>query len=126
MGLCARKGHANAALKSARDRTTGLTTRVIVLMDRGMTGDQLGALLKLADASKADDGWSTLGNYSLTLHTAFNGASLSFAKLDSLKVAGPLLYAKSTRGETHVLRLDDVFAGTIEASRETGRKAGFV
>jgi hypothetical protein len=91
-----------------------------------MTGDQLAALLKLADASKTDEGWVSLGQYTLTIHTAFNGASLSIAKIESLKVAAPLVYAKSVRGETHVVRLEDIFAGTIEASRETGRKAGFV
>jgi hypothetical protein len=91
-----------------------------------MTGDQLAALLKLADAGKPEDGWSSLGNYTLTLHTAFNGASLSFAKLESVKLAAPLLYAKNSRGETHVVRLDDIFAGSNEASRESGRKAGFV
>lgn len=91
-----------------------------------MTGDQLAALLKLADATKIDDGWSNVGQYTLTLHAAFNGASLSIARIESLKITGPLLFAKSSRGETHVVRLDDVFAGTIEASKQTGRKAGFV
>jgi hypothetical protein len=95
-------------------------------MDRSMTGDQLAALLKLADASKTDEGWANLGQYTLTIHTAFNGASLTLAKIESVKVAPPLVYAKSARGETHVVRIDDIFAGTIEPSRETGRKAGFV
>ncbi len=91
-----------------------------------MTGEQIGALLKLAEAGKADDGWSSLGQYTLTLHTAFNGASLSLSRIEELKVAGPLIYAKGSRGETHLVRLEDIFAGTIEASREKGRKAGFV
>ena len=91
-----------------------------------MTGEQIAALLKLADASKADDGWSTLEQNTLTLHTAFNGASLSLSRIEGVKLAGPLVYAKGSRGETHVVRLDDIFAGTIEASREKGRKAGFV
>ena len=91
-----------------------------------MTGDQLGALLKLAEAAKADDGWSSLGQHTLTLHTAYNGASLSLARIESVKLAGTLLLAKSQRGETHVVILDNIFGGTIEPSRETGRKAGFV
>jgi hypothetical protein len=113
-------------VKSLPGGSTGLTTAGLCSWIIGMTGDQLAALLKLAEASKAEDGWQNLGNYTLTLHTAFNGASLSFGKLESLKVAAPLLYAKGARGETHVVRLDDVFAGSIEASREAGRKAGFV
>ncbi len=91
-----------------------------------MTGDQLGALLKLAEATKAEDGWSSLGQNTLTLHTAFNGAPLSVARIESVKVSGSLLLAKSARGETHVVVVDNIFGGTIEPSRETGRKAGFV
>lgn len=91
-----------------------------------MTVEQLKAILELAEAGKGEGGWSTLGQYTLTLHTAFNGAALALTRIEELKQAGPLLYAKSSRGETHVVRLDDVFAGTIEASREKGRKAGFV
>lgn len=91
-----------------------------------MTSDQLAKLLELAEARKGEEGWSSLGQYNLTLHTAFNGASISFSKIEELKLNAPLVYAKSGRGETHVVRLEDIFAGTIEASREKGRKAGFV
>jgi len=91
-----------------------------------MTTDQLAKLFELAEAKKGEDGWSTLGQYTITLHTAFNGASLSFSRIEEVKISSPLLYAKNSRGETHVARLDDIFAGTIEASREKGRKAGFV
>lgn len=91
-----------------------------------MTADQLAALLKLAESTKVDDGWSSLGPFTLTLHTAFNGASLSLTRIDAVKVAGSLLLAKSSRGETHVVLLENIFGGTIEPSRETGRKAGFV
>jgi hypothetical protein len=97
-----------------------------MMLDPGMTGDQLGALLELAEATKADDGWSSLGQHTLTLHTAFNGASLSLARIESVKASGSLLLAKSQRGETHVVILDNIFGGTIEPSRETARKAGFV
>jgi len=97
-----------------------------MMLDPSMTGDQLGALLKLAEAGKADDGWSSVGKHTLTLHTAFNGASLSIARIEAVKVSGSLVLAKSQRGETHVVILDNIFGGTIEPSRETGRKAGFV
>jgi hypothetical protein len=91
-----------------------------------MTADQLAKLLELAEARKGDEGWVSLEQYTLTLHTAFNGASISFSRIEEVKVTAPLLFAKSTRGETHVVRVEDIFAGTIEASREKGRKAGFV
>jgi hypothetical protein len=104
----------------------GVDGSAAVVLDPGMTGDQLGALLKLAEATKADDGWSSLGQHTLTLHTAFNGAALSLARIESVKVAGSLLLAKSSRGEIHVVIMDNLFGGSIEPSRETGRKAGFV
>jgi hypothetical protein len=91
-----------------------------------MTSDQLAKILELAEARKGEEGWSTLGQYTLTLHTAFNGASISFSKIEEVKLNAPLLYAKSSRGETHVVRVEDIFAGTVETSREKGRKAGFV
>jgi hypothetical protein len=53
----------------------------------------------------------------LTLHTAFNGASLSLSWIEGVKLSG-LVDAKGSRGETHVVRLDDIFAGTIEAPSE--------
>jgi hypothetical protein len=91
-----------------------------------MTTDQLAKLLELAEARKGEEGWSSLGQYTLTLHTAYNGASISFSRIEEVKVSSPLLFCKSTRGETHIVRVEDIFAGTIEASREKGRKAGFV
>jgi hypothetical protein len=97
-----------------------------MMLDPSMTGDQLGTLLKLADATKVDDGWSSLGQHTLTLHTAFNGAALSLSRIDSIKMVGALVLAKSSRGEMHVVMLDNICGGTIEPSRETGRKAGFV
>jgi hypothetical protein len=90
-----------------------------------MTADLIGALLEQSQAAKAEDGWLNLDAYSLTLHTAFNGAALSLSRIEGVKVAGALVYARTSRGETHVVRLEDLFAGSVEASREKGRKAGF-
>jgi hypothetical protein len=91
-----------------------------------MTSDQIAALLELAEPKKADGGWLELGQHLLTLHTAYNGASLGLARIESVKLAGPLVFARSARGETHVVRLEDIFAGSIEPLKEKGRKAGFV
>jgi hypothetical protein len=105
---------------------TRLTAPELVLWISGMTPELIRALLEQSEATKEDDGWLNLGAYTLTLHTAFNGAALSFARIEGLKLAGPLVYARTARGETHVARIDDIFAGSVEASREKGRKAGFV
>jgi len=91
-----------------------------------MTSEQIASLLELAEASKTADAWLSLETHTLTLHAAFNGASLSLSRIQSLKLVGPLIYAKTSRGEIHVVRLEDVFAGSIEPSREKERKAGFV
>lgn len=96
-----------------------------MMLDLRMTGDQLAALLEVAEATQADAGWSSLGQQSLTLHTAYGAAALSLAHIESVKLSGSLLLAKSRRGETHVVILDNVVGGTIEPSRETSRKAGF-
>jgi hypothetical protein len=112
--------------KSVAGGEPGVDGPALMMLDPSMTGDQFGALLKLAEATKVDDGWSSLGPFSLTLHTAFNGASLSLTRIDSVKTLGSLLLAKTSRGETHVLMLENIFGGTIDPSRESGRKAGFV
>ena len=91
-----------------------------------MTGDHLAALLNVAEAKKGADGWYSLGQRLLVLHVAFNGSALSVGRIESLRRDEELIVAKSSRGEVHVFRLADVFAGTVEASKEKGRKAGFV
>lgn len=90
-----------------------------------MTADQIASLLELAEAKKGEAGWYSLGQFHLTFHTAFNGASVSFGRIEEVKLAGPLLYARTGRGETHLVRVEDVFAGSVEALKEKGRKAGF-
>lgn len=90
-----------------------------------MTADQIASLLELAEAKKGDGGWHSFGQFHVTFHTAFNGASVSFSRIEEIKLVGPLLYAKGGRGETHIVRVEDIFAGTVEALKEKGRKAGF-
>lgn len=91
-----------------------------------MTGEQLASLLSVAEFNRGADGWNELSRHTLTLHAAYNGAALSFGRIQAIKHEAGLIQARNSRGETHVVRLDDVFAGTVEPSREEGRKAGFV
>jgi hypothetical protein len=92
-----------------------------------MTDDHLGALLTVAEAKKEKDGWFALpeGRH-LTLYVAFNGASLSVARVMGMKREGGLLFARTVKGESFILALDDVYAGAVEAPPTGGRKAGFV
>jgi hypothetical protein len=91
-----------------------------------MTSDQIASLLELAEAKKGEGGWLELGLHHLTLHTAYNGASLSLARIEGVKLVGPMVHARGPRGEIHVVRVEDVFAGSVEPLKEKGRKAGFV
>jgi hypothetical protein len=90
-----------------------------------MTGDHLAALLTFAEAKKGGDGWYNLGQRSLVLHAAYNGSVLSFSRIESLKRENEIIFAKSSKGEVHVFLLSDVFAGTVDSSKEKTRKAGF-
>ena len=92
-----------------------------------MTEQHFSALLATAEAKKASDGWvkPPEGRF-LTLYVAFNGASLTVSRIESVKSETGLVRAKTTKGETYVLALADIFAGAVDAASTTGRKAGFV
>ena len=93
-----------------------------------MTGDHLDAILKTSHAKTDKEGWHTLPEGgTLTLYVAFNGASLTVPRVESLRVDGELLYARSAKRELFALARADVFAVALEAS-VTGqpvRRAGF-
>jgi hypothetical protein len=91
-----------------------------------MTEQHLSALLTTAEAKKASDGWvkPPEGRH-LTFYTAFNGASLTVSRVDAVRSEGGLVRARTAKGETFVLALADIFAGSIDASPSSGRKAGF-
>jgi hypothetical protein len=40
-------------------------------------------------------------------------------------VDGPLIAARTVRGEEYLLTLEDVFAGAVEPQAQGGRRAGF-
>lgn len=92
-----------------------------------MTDDHLGALLSTSEAKKDKEGWFNLpeGRH-LTLHAAFNGASLSVGRVTSIKRDGELIQARTVKGETYILALTDLYAGAVEAPASGSRKAGFV
>jgi len=92
-----------------------------------MTKEHLDALVATACAEKRDDGWQELGTgRHLTLYAAVGGVSLTVNRVTALRLDGPLLHARTQRGEVFVLCLADVFAGAVDEPAEQGRKAGFV
>jgi hypothetical protein len=91
-----------------------------------MTPEHLSLFLAAAEAKKDDQGWMRpKQNRSLTLHVAASGVSLVVGRVEAVKVEGPLLKARTVKGEVFVLALEDVFAGAVDAPSNLDRKAGF-
>ena len=92
-----------------------------------MTNQHLAELLAAAEAEEDDDGWACAGQGRLiTLHAASGGASLTVSRIEALRVDGGLVKARTVRGEMYLLALADVFAGAVETSASSARRAGFV
>jgi hypothetical protein len=90
-----------------------------------MDSDHLGALLNLAGTEK-DGEWSVLKDErSLTLHAAEGGVALNVSKVRKVRTDGSLLFAENLRGDVFVLKLANVFAGSVDPPNKEARKAGF-
>lgn len=91
-----------------------------------MTEDHLTALLTTAEAKKDDKGFLRAAEgRNLSLYVASAGASLTVTRVEAVKIDKQLVHARTVRGETFVLALQDVFAGSVEQPPSAGRKAGF-
>jgi len=93
-----------------------------------MTETQLQSVLKTLKVTSEKDGTSKLPEEShLTLYVSHSGASLTVSKVDSLKVDGELVQARTTKKEMFVVALSDIFAVQSETANTTSRRtAGFV
>lgn len=92
-----------------------------------MTQEHLSALLDMLAAKPDNEGWCSLSDgRTLTLYTAHEGASLTIAKVESVSSRGPLLKARTGRGELYILALEDLFAVAAEAIPAQARKPGFL
>lgn len=91
-----------------------------------MKSDQFSAVLKMLPTTEGDEGWLKVpSDQLLSVYAAHDGVSLHVAKIESLKLEGALLRARTHRGEQYVLVLDDVFALAADAASSVARKAGF-
>ena len=91
-----------------------------------MTNEQFQALLKMAGAKAGSDGWTTTeGERLLTLHAGNNGVGLTVSRVAAIRLEGELLMARTSKGDQFLLNLQDVFAASVEASKEKARQAGF-
>lgn len=94
-----------------------------------MTDDLLKAALDMAEAKTDKDGWAELPEgRMLTLYAAHEGVSLPVSKIEAVLIVGGLLKARSSKGETFVLALKDVFAIALDGGGKgaQARKAGFL
>jgi hypothetical protein len=92
-----------------------------------MVGDSLSTILEKANAKTDKDGLSVLPEgTSATLYASHNGVGLTVSRVDAVKVEKGLLHARTTKRETYVLELGDVFAVAFEGVQGTpARRAGF-
>lgn len=92
-----------------------------------MTEAHLDALLAVAEAAADDEGWRHPSQgRTMTLHLAHDGAGLSISRVAALRLEHGLLQVRTAQGEWYVVALADLYAGSVEAPKEGGRKAGFV
>jgi hypothetical protein len=107
---------------TAADETKKLTA---------MTEEMLKAVLDAAHTKAEKDGTATMPEgRTLTLYAGHTGVSLPIAKVESVRVKSGVVSARTTKGETFVVALADVFAASIDGggsgSSSGGRKAGFL
>ncbi len=95
-----------------------------------MTDDMFRAVLETAGAKPDKEGWSTLADGRLmTLYAGHNGVPLTVGKVEAVKINQRIIWAKTSKGETFVLSLDDLFAAAQDRGHDpqaSGRKAGFL
>lgn len=92
-----------------------------------MTQEHLSAILDILTAKLDSDGWSSLPEgRCLTLYAAHGGAQLTVAKVEAVSGRGPLVRARTGKGEVYVLALEDLFAVAADAAPTQTRKAGFL
>ena len=94
-----------------------------------MTEEMFRVVLETAGAKADKDGWSALPDGRLmTLYAAHGGVPLTLTKVEAVKTAGSIVWARSSKGETYVVNQADLFAAALDKSTEgsSGRKAGFL
>ena len=90
-----------------------------------MDSEHLDALLNIAGTEK-EDNWTVLKDErTVTLHTAESGVGLNVGKLRKIRIDGQLLFAQNAHGDIYMIKLANVFAGSVDPPSKTNRTAGF-
>jgi len=111
--------------RAPRFAPAGQSTQMIVGADPSTDR----AILETAGAKNDKDGWSALPEGRLmTLYAAHQGVQLTIAKVEAVKSSQRTVWARSSKGETYVVSLDDLFAAALDRGHEAAsvRKAGFL
>jgi hypothetical protein len=92
-----------------------------------MTLEHWAALLEASGAKKDERGFlAPPEGKLLTLYVASGAATLSVQRIEAVRQEHGLVHARTKKGELFVLALEDVFAGAVEETQGSSRKAGFV
>lgn len=92
-----------------------------------MTQEHWVALVEASGAKKDDKGFlSPPEGKLLTLYVSSGSATLSVQRIEAVRLEQGLVHARTKKGELFVLALQDVFAGAVEETQGSARKAGFV
>jgi len=94
-----------------------------------MTDEMLHAVLETAGGKPDKEGWTTLPDGRLmTLYGAHGGVPLTMAKVEAVKVNQRVVWARTSKGETYLIGLEDLFAAALDRGHEAqaSRKAGFL
>jgi len=92
-----------------------------------MTQEHWAALIEASGAKQDGSGFlSPPEGKLLTLYVASSSATLSVQRIEAVRQAQGLVHARTKKGELFVLALEDIFAGAVEETQGSSRKAGFV
>jgi hypothetical protein len=92
-----------------------------------MTQEHWAALIEASGAKKDETGFLVPPEGKLlTLYVASGSATLSVQRIEGVRHEQGLVHARTKKGELFVLALQDVFAGAVEETQGSSRKAGFV
>ncbi len=91
-----------------------------------MKPEHFAAALKQLGAKNTKDEWKLVEG-ALTLYVAHDGVALTVSRVETIRVDGELVVAKTHKGEVYSVAREDVFAVQADASPgQTSRRAGFV
>jgi hypothetical protein len=93
-----------------------------------MSAEHIDVILKTAGSKPDKEGWCPLGEGStMTIYLASNGATLTIARIESVKLDGDMVFARTPKREMFLFSRKDIFAIALDggAVGQPARRAGF-